>query len=57
MASENAKAVAQEVIETIKIKPEKFLDFIMGNYNYSLMDIARIQAKCVELEVKKGKST
>ena len=38
-----------------KIKPVKYKDYIMGNYNYSVHDMACLNAAFMELEVEKLK--
>lgn len=38
-----------------QIKPAKYQDYIMGNYNYSVHDMACLNAAFMELEVEKLK--
>lgn len=45
----------QEVCEKFKIKPIKYNDYIKGNYNYSVMDMACLNAAFMELEAEKLK--
>jgi hypothetical protein len=45
----------QDVCEKFKIKPAKFHDYIMGNYNYSVHDMACLNAAFMELESEKLK--
>lgn len=45
----------QDIIERFRIKPAKYKDFVMGNYNYSLIDMACLNAAFMELEAKKLK--
>jgi hypothetical protein len=39
-----------DVCERFKITPKNYEDFIKGNYNYSINDIACLNASFVELE-------
>lgn len=43
----------EDVCERFKIEPEIYDDYIKGNYNYSIMDMARLNATFMALEVKK----
>ena len=45
----------QEVCERFRIKPAKYNDYIKGNYNYSVMDMACLNAAFMELEAEKLK--
>lgn len=45
----------EDVCKRFKIKPSKYIDFIMGNYNYSVMDMACLNATFMELESEKLK--
>lgn len=45
----------KEVCEMFKIKPAKYNDYIKGNYNYSCMDMACLNAAFMELEIEKLK--
>lgn len=42
----------EEFCKKFRIKESKYNDYIMGNYNYSVMDIACLNASFVELESK-----
>lgn len=44
-----------EFCERFKIKPAKYPDYIMGNYNYSVHDMACLNAAFMELEAEKLK--
>lgn len=41
--------------QRFKIKPAKYQDYIMGNYNYSVHDMACLNAAFMELEAEKLK--
>ncbi len=43
----------EDICQRFKISTRKYGDFIVGNYEYSLMDMARLNASFVELETKK----
>ena len=43
----------EDVCERFKIEPEIYEDYVKGNYNYSIMDMARLNAVFMALEVKK----
>jgi hypothetical protein len=43
----------EEFCQRFRIKPAKYNDYIKGNYNYSIMDIACLNAAFIELESKK----
>ena len=43
----------EEVCQRFKIKPAKYNDYVKGNYNYSIMDMACLNAAHMELEIKK----
>ena len=43
----------QEFCQRFRIKPAKYNDYISGNYNYSVMDIACLNAAFMELESNK----
>jgi hypothetical protein len=43
----------EDVCERFKIEPEIYDDYVKGNYNYSIMDMARLNAAFMALEVKK----
>lgn len=43
----------EEFCKLLEIKPSKYTDFITGNYNYSVHDMACINAAFMELEAKK----
>jgi predicted XRE-type DNA-binding protein len=45
----------QDVCERFKIKPAKYNDYVKGNYNYSVMDMACLNAAFMELEAEKLK--
>ena len=40
----------EDVCERFRIKPAKYNDYVKGNYNYSIMDMACLNAAFVELE-------
>ena len=42
-----------QVCEIFKINPAKYNDFIKGNYNYSLLDISRLNAASIKFETEK----
>lgn len=43
----------EDVCERFKIELEIYDDYVKGNYNYSIMDMARLNATFMELEAKK----
>ena len=43
------------IIERFNIKPAKYKDFILGNYNYSVRDMACLNTAFMELEAEKLK--
>lgn len=45
----------QDICERFKIKPAKYNDYVKGNYNYSIMNMARLNATFMELEAEKLK--
>lgn len=45
----------QDVCQRFKIKPLQYNNYVKGNYNYSVMDMARINACFMELEMEKLK--
>ncbi len=49
------KLTKEDVCNRFKIKPNKYIDFTKGNYNYSVMDMACLNAAFIELEAEKLK--
>jgi hypothetical protein len=45
----------KDVCQRFKLTARKYNDFVMGNYNYSLKDMARLNAAFMELEAEKLK--
>ena len=45
----------QDVCERFKIKPAKYNDYVKSNYNYSVMDMACLNAAFMELGSRKIK--
>jgi hypothetical protein len=41
------------ICETFKIKDKQYENYVKGNYNYSILDMARVNALHFELETKK----
>lgn len=42
----------EDICSRFKIKPEKYIDFIKGNYNYSVIDISVLNALFMEIEIE-----
>ncbi len=47
----------QDVCERFKIKPARYNDYVKGNYNYSIVDMACLNATFMELEAEKLKES
>lgn len=43
----------EEICQRFKIKLAKYNDYVKGNYNYSLIDMASLNASHMELGIKK----
>ncbi len=41
------------VCQRFKVTPKRYTDFIIGNYEYSLMDMARLNEAVMELETER----
>lgn len=46
------KLSKEDVCQRFKIKPAKYTDFVKGNINYSLHDMARLNAAFMDLEME-----
>lgn len=44
------------ICDKFKIKPIKYNDFIKGNYNYKISDMAQLNALWMEFEIEKLKN-
>jgi len=42
----------EDFCQRFNIKPSKYKDFVMGNYNYSIKDLACLNAVFIELETQ-----
>lgn len=47
----------EDVCRRFRIKPTKYNDYLKGNYNYSLKDMACVNAAFMELESEKLKDS
>lgn len=45
----------QDVCARFQIKPVRYSDFVKGNYNYNVKDMANLNAAFIELEMRKLK--
>lgn len=42
-----------DVCTRFKVKPTQYYNFVRGNFNYTIEDLARINSAFIELETKK----
>lgn len=51
---ERHKLTEERFCELFHIKPAKYQDYIKGNYNYSVRDMATLNAVVIQLETEKA---
>ena len=47
------KLTKKDVCDRLNVNPKKYEDFVKGNCNYSLIDMARLNAAFIDLESQK----